>query len=309
MEKPGYMSNEQWEILVSSGLDKILEKSTYKHPVIPAELRVSLMGWNYLLERWEQQVIYLFKKEFFRRGIEYVSLRGYIDTRVDANIRLRRYEEFVYDRIAFPPTSEHERIEGDRRLKEYIDRLNRLVEISGIEVETDDSVLMRDSLRYPAASEDAIQSVESRLGLRFPPSYREFLGISNGWLIKESPSIWAVEKVGFLREIAPEYIKIWLEHEFLHDSGEYILTQEPKGEGQPFDSRALDVPTRCLKQAVVIGVDEQESSYLILDPTTMDERGEWRVMMLFRYEYSIVARDFARLMEILYRMDARRPAD
>ena len=36
-------------------------------------------------------------------------------------------------------------------------------------------------LGHPGASEAKIQAAESRLGVKLPNSYREFLKISNGW--------------------------------------------------------------------------------------------------------------------------------
>ena len=36
-------------------------------------------------------------------------------------------------------------------------------------------------LGYPGATQDEIAAAETRLGVTFPPSYREFLQVSNGW--------------------------------------------------------------------------------------------------------------------------------
>jgi hypothetical protein len=280
--------------------------STYKSPIMPSELRVSMAGWNRLLEGWEQQALFLLKKDFFRRGVEYASLSGYLNNRVGEQIKLHRYEEFVCDSLSFPPKNEHERIEGERRLIEYRKRLKKLVEISDINLESNDIALMHDSLHFPSASEANIQSAESRLGIRLPPSYREFLGISNGWLIEKHPSLLPVEKVALLREIDPEYVQIYLEDEYLFETTEFVVTPEPLGEGENFVTRNLDMPTACLNDAIAIGVDDREKAFLLLDPTTIDDRGEWRAFWLFRYEFAIVGRDFARLMEILYRLSAQR---
>jgi hypothetical protein len=42
---------------------------------------------------------------------------------------------------------------------------------------------LRDSgwLGFEAASESDIVTAEQRLGVRLPPSYRQFLAVSNGW--------------------------------------------------------------------------------------------------------------------------------
>ena len=36
-------------------------------------------------------------------------------------------------------------------------------------------------LGYPGATEEEIAAAEARLGVTFPPSYREFLLVTNGW--------------------------------------------------------------------------------------------------------------------------------
>jgi hypothetical protein len=283
-----------------------MTNSTYKPPIMPPELRISTVGWGTFLGKWEQQALFLLKKNFFRRGVEYASLRGYMNTRVDEKIKAYAYEKFVCDNISFPAENEHDRIEGERRLKEYVDRLRRLVEISGITLESDDIALMHDSLRFPPASEADIQSAESRLGMQFPPSYREFLTITNGWLIENHPSLLPVEKVRLLREVSPEHVQTCLEAEYLHEGSEWVVTREPLGEGESFVSRDFDIPSACLNSALVIGVDKREPVFLLLDPSTVDEWGEWRTLCLFRYEYASAAKSFARLMEILYRLNTQR---
>lgn len=44
-------------------------------------------------------------------------------------------------------------------------------------------------LGLPPASEDQIAAAEARLGVKLPPSYREFLGVSNGWRFLANPYV------------------------------------------------------------------------------------------------------------------------
>jgi hypothetical protein len=91
---------------------------------------------------------------------------------------------------------------------------------------------------------------------------------------------------------------------------EFVVTSQPLKEGERFVNRRLDIPTACLNSALVIGSEsDEEASFLILDPTVIDEQGEWRAIILYRYEYGFVGRDFRRAMEILYRLTAKRYAD
>ncbi len=276
-----------------------------KPDIPPAELRIAEVGWNTLLDQWERQVLFLYKRAFYRYGLTY-GLKGYMDHRVDENTRLYHYAEFVYDSLTFPPESEYDRIEGERRLNEYASRLKRLKEMCDFKMEIDDIALMQNSLRFPPAAEEIIQQAEARLGVRLPPAYREFVAISNGWLIEHEVSIAPVETVGPLVEVDPGYIKNWSQHEFIHEAFEIETSPIPLAQGENFmPSRNMDIPTASLASMLVIGRDETESAFLLLDPSTRDKRGEWRAISIFRYEYAMVVQDFARLMEILYRFNAK----
>src|SRR5436190_3046814 len=51
-------------------------------------------------------------------------------------------------------------------------------------------------LGYPGATETEIAEVEARLGMKLPPSYREFFRVTNGW--HSSPfvgKIWPIQEI------------------------------------------------------------------------------------------------------------------
>ncbi|MEU4571457.1 SMI1/KNR4 family protein [Nonomuraea sp. NPDC023979] len=61
------------------------------------------------------------------------------------------------------------------------------------------------------ASEAELAHHEGRLGMRLPPSYREFLAVSNGW-DEESRSclrLLPLAEVGWTRDVDPELGEIW----------------------------------------------------------------------------------------------------
>lgn len=284
-----------------------MANSTYNSSIMPQELRISDADWERFLSHWESEQLLIFKKTFLQYGLAYSEFRPYIANLQGQTLKLELSRKVISDMLHYPGRDVHERTEGERRLQEARQRLALLLErLPETELSVVHQAIMRDSLRFPPATETDIQAAESRLGVRFPPSYSEFLGITNGWLIEQQPSISPVEKVVPLREVDPDYVQAWLEHKYLHETGEFVVTPEPLGEGEAFINRNLDIPTTCLNEALVIGMDEREKAFLLLDPTTVDERGEWRAISLFRYEFAIVGRDFARLMEILYRLNAQR---
>src|SRR5215210_216973 len=52
-------------------------------------------------------------------------------------------------------------------------------------------------LGYPGASEEQIKAAEGRLGTNLPPSYREFLKVTNGWRATGPfiQNVWPVEQI------------------------------------------------------------------------------------------------------------------
>jgi hypothetical protein len=70
-------------------------------------------------------------------------------------------------------------------------------------------------LGSPGASEAHVAELETRLGARLPPSYRDFLGASNGFLQPGVivPRLLPAGEVAWLRERDPETIEAWTEFE------------------------------------------------------------------------------------------------
>ena len=66
-------------------------------------------------------------------------------------------------------------------------------------------------LGFPNASEEQITSAEQRLGMSLPPSYREFLQVTNGW----RRTTYFIEQMWSAKQIKPfavenqEWIDIW----------------------------------------------------------------------------------------------------
>lgn len=271
---------------------------------MPPERRITDDGWESFLSRWEQEVLLDMKRTFVRHVFSYNEFRPYLANIQDEALRFRLGGQILSDSLDYPGRDPYELAEGERRLREARQRLSLLVEkLPSIELSVEHQAMLRDSLRSPPAPEAAIQAAETRLNVRLPPTYRYFLSLSNGWLINKHPSLWPVDKVARLQDINPGYVRTWLEHEFIHETTEFVVTSKPLGKEEPFVTHDMDVPTTALKQMLAIGADMKEGDYLLLDPTESTEQGEWRALVLFRGEFAIAGRDFARLMEILYRLE------
>ncbi|MGW0330781.1 SMI1/KNR4 family protein [Streptomyces sp. NPDC003011] len=114
-------------------------------------------------------------------------------------------------------------------------------------------------LGFPPASEERIAAMEERLGRRMPPSYREFLRVSDGWrhagefvwlLAGTENAHWHNNESG-LADVFEEYLD--------EDAG-------------PEERREADIWRRGLQVDV-----ESDITHVLLDPEDVDEDGEWAV--------------------------------
>ncbi|WP_405985749.1 SMI1/KNR4 family protein [Streptomyces sp. NBC_00872] len=69
-------------------------------------------------------------------------------------------------------------------------------------------------LGAPGATEGEISALEDRLGAELPPSYRQFLRTTNGWLntTPEIHRLLPAREVGRLRDLDPGLIEPWTEN-------------------------------------------------------------------------------------------------
>ncbi|WP_406130602.1 SMI1/KNR4 family protein [Streptomyces sp. NBC_00989] len=114
-------------------------------------------------------------------------------------------------------------------------------------------------LGSPPASEERIAAMEERLGRQMPPSYREFLKVSDGWR----------HAGGFVGLLAGTEGAHWHNNESgLADMFEEHLTED----AGPKERRAAGIWRRGLQLDV-----ESDITYVFLDPEDVDEDGEWAV--------------------------------
>ena len=108
-------------------------------------------------------------------------------------------------------------------------------------------------LGYEGADEQRLVALEERLGTRLPPSYRSFLGASDGWL-NLGPfmsSMRTTDTVGWFRDADSE---AW------HDLR--------GGDGEEWDDREF-------MDRVLLISGEGDSQYWLLDPDDRSSDDEW----------------------------------
>ena len=125
--------------------------------------------------------------------------------------------------------------------------------------EDDEAARRARWLGLPPASEERIEAMEERLGRRMPPSYREFLKVSDGWR----------HAGGFVGLLAGTEGAHWHNNESgLADMFEEHLAED----AGPEERRAADIWRRGLQLDV-----ESDITYVFLDPEDVDKDGEWAV--------------------------------
>lgn len=133
-----------------------------------------------------------------------------------------------------------------------------------------DDVVASGWLGFPGASEADLESLENRLGQRLPPSYREFLQVSNGWRLTTSfvSNLWPNGKVEWLKKRHPDVIEAWTQF-----GGEISVSDEEYfvyGEEQ--DPAALR--SEYLDSALAVSELTDNGMYL-LNPQVINAAGEW----------------------------------
>lgn len=102
------------------------------------------------------------------------------------------------------------------------------------------------------ASADEIKQLEERLQIVLPKDYKDFLLITNGFTTPNEniePSFESTINVGYLKDIDPEIIEIWINNDEL-----------------------LDVAIK-LSRSIIVGGRNQEQYFLLVPP--LSESGEW----------------------------------
>jgi len=118
------------------------------------------------------------------------------------------------------------------------------------------------------ATQDEIAAAEARLGVIFPPSYREFLQVSNGWQ----------RTTDFVRRLRPVSEVQWFAAE---DQGTIDAWMMGAGDGAVSDEEyrvygdAVAQPLRAEYLQAALAVSDYGDGIYLLNPQTVTPEGEW----------------------------------
>ncbi|MEW1998525.1 SMI1/KNR4 family protein [Streptomyces coelicoflavus] len=136
------------------------------------------------------------------------------------------------------------------------------------------------------AGEAAIVAAEEGLGRRLPPSYREFLAVSNGWYVDQTAGVY---QLGGVAEI-----------DWFGDPDDLTSTYEEFLDDDP--SREAVLLAGMWRRALRLETDS-DMTYALLDPGDLDGDGEWALYVYHGWggEFPHRYPSFRAYMEAMYR--------
>lgn len=134
-------------------------------------------------------------------------------------------------------------------------------------------------LGHEGATEELITAAETRLGAKLPPSYKDFLRVSNGWPVISDVvmpgRLWPVEEVYWIRDYDPYDTKGWGES---GDPSKDLSSEEH------LYWRDVEQSSVAYRQAYVKNLlsisDYGDACNLLLSPEVVDEQGEWECWLI-----------------------------
>jgi len=146
--------------------------------------------------------------------------------------------------------------------------------------EWSDEVIASGWVGYAGATEDQIAALEGRIGARLPPSYRQFLAVTNGWRDTGAfiYKMWSAEEVDWFRVRNKEWVDIW------NSMGDDESYPDYEGKG--------------MKTALEIS-DRGDAAILLLNPQVITADGEWEAW--FFSNWNPGARRYPSFWELMHR--------
>jgi len=162
-------------------------------------------------------------------------------------------------------------------------------------------------LGSPGATEEQIQAAEARLGCQFPPSYRTFLTVSNGWAHLDyfHWNLWPTNEVDWFRVRNQDWIDAYVCHldpeewdgpHSVPDDEYFNYGTLPYGQGQ--GGERLEYFPSMLEVS-----DVGDSAILLLNPEIVSAEGEWEAWDFANWKPGATRyRSFWEMMQALHRI-------
>lgn len=157
-------------------------------------------------------------------------------------------------------------------------------------------------LGFPGATETQIQRAEQRLGVTFPPSYREFLSFTNGWKLLNFTveHVYSTEEIEWFSVHNQRTIDAWMQNSqslYIPDEIHFIY-----GDTQAEHTLRVEYLQSCLH----ISNTSEDGVDLLLNPKVISPNGEWEAWLLAHWLPGAKRyRSFWELMQAEYQRGSR----
>jgi hypothetical protein len=176
-------------------------------------------------------------------------------------------------------------------LKNYsLEWLKQDADVLGDDITPD--MIRKGWIGYEPASDTQIEALEARLGKSLPPSYTDFLRVSNGWtaLTPFIQRVFNTEQVQWFNTLNAEWV-----HEFLEGMG-FHAEQDDWA-----DEVLSEMPERHLSDTLQISAPH-DGAVLLLNPQVRDQNGEWEAWFFANWNPgATVYPSFQALIEAQYK--------
>ena len=154
-------------------------------------------------------------------------------------------------------------------------------------------------LGFPPATEEQLTLLETRLGVMLPPSYRDFLKVSNGW--RQTGTfiwrMWSTEEIDWFRVRNTEWIDAYV-NPYGGLDGLSLTDEEYLVYGERQDPVRFRV--EYLESALEVS-EEGDSAIYLLNPKIVTPDGEWEAWFFANWlPGAIRYRSFAEMIEAQY---------
>ena len=182
--------------------------------------------------------------------------------------------------------------------RNFLERFSqRLLSDEKIQTQQSQEILDSRWLGFAGATNDEIKTVEDRLGIELPPSYRQFLQKSNGWRNsgKFIDRIWSTNEIAWFEERNQDWIDAYTDP---YDNLPAIPDKEYLKYGREQDPVIFRV--EYLQTALEIS-DIGDSAIYLLNPKVVTKGGEWEAWFFANWLPGAVRyRSFQELLEAEY---------
>jgi hypothetical protein len=128
-------------------------------------------------------------------------------------------------------------------------------------------------LGFPPATEEHVRQAEARLGTTLPPSYWDFLKVTNGWWTTGAfeERLLPADEIEWYRVRHPDLVEAWLKGVRL--SGP--MPEVPDSEYLVYDERQETTAFRDEYLPATLQISELCDGVYLLNPQIITDDGEW----------------------------------